>query len=75
MDTDTILNTIISICKSHNAKEVILFGSRAKGTATERSDFDIAVGHVKDFDHLCEAIENINTLYKIDNIAEEKVAR
>ena len=31
------------------------FGSRAKGTARERSDIDVAVSGVKDFDALAEA--------------------
>lgn len=56
----------------YGAKEVILFGSRAKGTAIERSDFDIAVKGVSDFDRLSEDIENIDTLYKIDIIELEK---
>ena len=51
---------------------MILFGSRAKGTAIERSDFDIAVKGVSDFDRLSEDIENIDTLYKIDIIELEK---
>lgn len=68
---DTILDAIISICKAHHAKEVILFGSRAKGTAAPRSDYDIAVDHIDNFDDLCEDIENIDTLYRIDVIELE----
>jgi len=43
-----------------------LFGSRAKGTHTPRSDFDIAVSGVTDIDNLREALDDIPTLYKID---------
>lgn len=45
-----------------------MFGSRAKGTATERSDIDIAVSGVVSHDiyELQEELENIPTLYKID---------
>ena len=43
-----------------------MFGSRAKGTHTPRSDFDIAVSGVTDIDNLREALDDIPTLYKID---------
>ena len=44
----------------------MLYGSRAKGTARERSDIDIAVSGVEDFDSLSEAVEEIPTLYTVD---------
>ena len=47
-------------------KEVILYGSRAKGTAQERSDIDIAVSGVEDFESLTEQIENLPTLFSVD---------
>ena len=37
---------IIRICKKYGAEKVVLFGSRAKGTQTARSDIDIAVSAV-----------------------------
>ena len=40
MTVDIVLEDIKEICKKYKAKEVILFGSRAKGTALERSDID-----------------------------------
>ena len=40
---------IRDICKKHSVEKVILFGSRARGTNTERSDIDIAV-YGGDFD-------------------------
>ena len=49
-----------------NAQEIILYGSRAKGTARERSDIDIAVSGVADFDALVEAVEDLPTLYSVD---------
>lgn len=45
---------------------MVLFGSRAKGTATERSDIDIAVSGVEDIGALREALDAIPTLYQID---------
>ena len=50
----------------YHAEQIILFGSRAKGTALERSDIDIAVSGVDDFDSLLDAVDAIQTLYTID---------
>ena len=63
-----IIQTIIKMCNEFQAKEVILYGSRAKGTARERSDIDIAVSGVASSDifELEEALEDIPTLYTID---------
>ncbi len=40
---DKVLKDIHFFTKQHGVKKVILFGSRARGTHTERSDIDIAV--------------------------------
>lgn len=45
---------------------MILYGSRAKGTARERSDIDIAVTGVDDFDMLAKEAEDLPTLYSVD---------
>lgn len=46
MITDPI-NTCKEILRCYGAKEIFLFGSRAKGTATENSDVDLAVRGLK----------------------------
>lgn len=66
MNVEHVINEVVQICKNYSAKQVILFGSRAKGTALERSDIDIAVAGVHDFDCLLEEVEEIATLYSID---------
>ena len=66
MQIPEIMEQIIIQCESHGAREAILFGSRAKGTAMPRSDFDIAVTGVADIEALREALDDIPTLYKID---------
>ena len=66
MKVEEIIQTIIKICNEFQAKEVVLYGSRAKGTARERSDIDIAVSGVNDFDLLVEKIEDLPTLYSVD---------
>lgn len=39
---------------------------RAKGTARERSDIDVAVAGVNNFDELREQVEELPTLYSVD---------
>ena len=43
MTVDEIINDVLRLCKAQQAREVYLFGSRAKGTALRTSDIDIAV--------------------------------
>lgn len=43
MRAEEVMQEVAKLCRSFHAKEVILYGSRAKGTAMERSDIDIAV--------------------------------
>lgn len=66
MTAEEVLGEIIRCCKEHQVKEAVLFGSRVKGTASERSDFDVAVSGAPDFDGLLEEIEGLPTLYTID---------
>lgn len=66
MTVNEIMENVIRICHEHHVREAYLFGSRAKGTATARSDFDLAVIGVLDFDALEEAIDEIPTLYSFD---------
>lgn len=68
MRVDEVITEIVQRCKTYGAYKIILFGSRAKGTATERSDIDIAVSGVDSCDmlELQENLEDIPTLYTID---------
>ncbi|EEG87954.1 nucleotidyltransferase domain protein [Coprococcus comes ATCC 27758] len=66
MTINSILEEIINLSKKYSASTVILFGSRAKGTATERSDIDIAVSGIPDTENLREKLDNLPTLYTID---------
>ena len=61
MQIEEILQEIIRICKNNSVTKVILFGSRAKGTALERSDIDIAVCGVEDVEKLRAELEDITT--------------
>ena len=66
MQIQEILEEIRRTSRQYGAREVILFGSRAKGTETERSDIDIAVSGAERFDELEEAIDEIPTLLSFD---------
>ena len=66
MKAEEVIEEAAEICRKFGASQVILYGSRAKGTARERSDIDIAVTGVREFDHLAETIEDLPTLYSID---------
>ena len=66
MQIQKILEEVEKIGRQYQAREVILFGSRAKGTETERSDIDIAVSGAERFEELEEAIDEIPTLLSFD---------
>ena len=56
MKVEEVISRVAELCRQHDAQKVILYGSRAKGTALERSDIDIAVSGVKDFDTLSDEV-------------------
>lgn len=66
MCAEEVILEVAKLCRSFHAKEVILYGSRAKGTARERSDIDIAVTGVDNFEILMEKVEELPTLYSVD---------
>ena len=66
VNAQEVIQETAKLCRLFHAKEIILYGSRAKGTARERSDIDIAVSGVADFDALVEAVEDLPTLYSVD---------
>lgn len=47
---DRVLRELSSFAQKSSIRKIILFGFRARGTNTERSDIDIAV-YGGDFDH------------------------
>lgn len=63
---DRVVKDITLFARKHEVRKVILFGSRARGTHTERSDIDIAVNG-GDFDSFYwEIMENIHSLLTFD---------
>lgn len=66
MNIQEIITRVADVSRRYNVKEVFLYGSRAKGTATDRSDIDLAVSGCRDFEAYKEEIDDIPTLYTID---------
>lgn len=65
---DDVVKDITFYAKRNSVNKVILFGSRAKGTNTERSDIDLAV-YGGDFDSFyCNINDHIESLLSFDII-------
>ena len=63
---DRILRELSFLAKKYAVTKIILFGSRARGTNTERSDIDIAV-YGGDFEHFYwDVKEKIHSLLMFD---------
>lgn len=63
---DRILRELSAFAKKYSVARIILFGSRARGTNTERSDIDIAV-YGGDFDRFYwDVKEKIHSLLMFD---------
>lgn len=75
-----IKQTIIEFVADLKGYKIVLFGSRASGSANQRSDFDIGVIGDKTlpletFSAIQDALEQLPTLYKIDWVDLMKVDR
>lgn len=69
---DHVLSEITRIAIDNKVSKVLLFGSRARGDYTERSDYDISFicSHITNTEkqHIRDSVDEIETLYKIDII-------
>ncbi|SFP69251.1 Predicted nucleotidyltransferase [Ruminobacter amylophilus] len=69
---DVVLKDITMFAERNSVNKVILFGSRARGTNTERSDIDLAV-YGGDFDAFYWNIhDSVNSLLSFDIIDADK---
>ena len=65
---ERVIRELFSFATKHSVRKIILFGSRARGNNTERSDVDIAV-YGGDFDGFYWDIkEKVNSLLMFDII-------
>lgn len=63
---ERVMRDLIIFSKEYNIQRLILFGSRARGTHTDRSDIDIAVSG-GDFDSFYWAVkEKVHSLLLFD---------
>lgn len=70
---DVVLKDITMFAERNSVDKVILFGSRARETNTERSDIDLAV-YGGDFDSFYWNInDNVNSLLSFDIIDAIKI--
>ena len=63
---DRVLRELYFFAQKYSIEKLVLFGSRARGTNTERSDIDIAVSGVDNFESLVEKVEELPTLFSVD---------
>ena len=63
-----IFNSIREIGKTNNISQIILFGSRARGTNSQRSDIDLAFSAASTAQYfaVADALESIDTLLHFD---------
>lgn len=68
---DRILRELSAFAQKYSVAKIILFGSRARGTNTERSDIDIAV-YGGDFDRFYwDVKKKIHSLLMFDIVQED----
>ena len=63
---ENVLAFIVEAAKVHDIETVILFGSRAKGTFSPKSDIDLAVSGERYHDFIEALDENCPTLLSFD---------
>ena len=63
---ERVINEIAAFAQEYDVHKIVLFGSRARGTHTERSDVDLAVSG-SDFDAFYWSIkEKVHSLLTFD---------
>lgn len=67
-----VLKELTSLAKQNNIAKIILFGSRARGTNSERSDIDIAVSGGDFESFYWQVTEKIHSLLIFDIIELDK---
>ena len=74
---DAVLKKIIAVANQYSVGKAVLFGSRARGDSTKKSDYDIAFilpGMTDDTKNkILNELEDIDTLYKIDAVFLESL--
>jgi len=69
---DAVLREISSYARIHGIQKVILFGSRARGNHTKRSDIDIAISGGDAASFYLDIKEKSHTLLTFDVVEMDK---
>lgn len=70
---DRVLRELYLFAQKYSIEKLVLFGSRARGTNTERSDIDIAV-YGGDYDHFYwDVKEKIHSLLMFDIVQADEL--
>ncbi len=72
---DAVLKKIIAVANQYGVGKAVLFGSRARGDSTRKSDYDIAfiLPDMSDDNKILNELEDFDTLYKIDAVFLESL--
>lgn len=70
--SENVLNSIIIEAKSHGIKELLLFGSRARGDHDEKSDIDLAAYSGKIESFKLDIEDKVPTLLTFDVVDMER---
>lgn len=70
--SDAVLREISSYARIHGIQKVILFGSRARGNHTKRSDIDIAISGGDAASFYWDIKEKSHTLLTFDVVEMDK---
>ena len=75
---DFILQDLKKLAETFELQQLILFGSRATGACSERSDIDLAAyfNSVNDYLEFCDRVEDIRTLLMFDvvNLSSDMIS-
>lgn len=63
---ERVIRDIAVLSREYNIQKVILFGSRARGTHTDRSDIDIALSSGNTAEFSLDIDEKVHTLLMFD---------
>lgn len=73
MPVSEVIDKVAAICKAQGVTRLDLFGSFAAGAAAATSDIDFVVYGCEDILRLEEAVQEIDTLRKIDIFEYESI--
>lgn len=73
-DINKVYEEIADFASEFQAKKVVLFGSRARGTHQEKSDIDLAIYGCREFDKLKDKLdEELWSLLELDVVNMDAV--